>query len=64
MKILKTTKKSGYKEDEEVWVGKGLTGEPLVDSKRLEEDNVLSLMALADVERGEGRNVVVLEFQL
>ncbi|KAK3987661.1 hypothetical protein QBC44DRAFT_331024 [Cladorrhinum sp. PSN332] len=64
MRILKTTKESGYEEDEELWVGQGLTGEPLIDAKRLEEENVLSLMVLADEDGGHGRNVAVLDFQL
>ncbi|KAK4160180.1 hypothetical protein QBC43DRAFT_118588 [Cladorrhinum sp. PSN259] len=64
IRILQATKESEYKQDQEVWVGHGLTGEPLVDVKRLEEENVLSLMVLADEEAGQGRNVAVLDFQL
>jgi hypothetical protein len=70
MRIVKASKASGYASYDEVWAGHGLTGEPLVDSARLEHDNVLSVLVLAEekagaVGSGEGeRNVVVLDFQL
>ncbi|KAK4231654.1 hypothetical protein QBC38DRAFT_200953 [Podospora fimiseda] len=64
IRILKKTKENGYNKDEEVWVGRGLTGEPLIDVRRLEEENFLSLMVLVDGEEGKGRNVAVMDFQL
>jgi hypothetical protein len=65
MRILRATRASSYNNYEEVWLGKGLTGEPLVDTPRLEYDSVLSLFAKADAE-GEvtKKNVVILDFQL
>ncbi|KAK0624553.1 hypothetical protein B0T17DRAFT_492645 [Bombardia bombarda] len=65
MRILKASKDTEYAAYEEVWVGSGLTGEPLVDSARVEYDNVLSLFALADGNDGPNKkNVVVVDFQL
>jgi hypothetical protein len=65
MRILKASKESGYASYDEVWRGGRLTGEPLVDSARLEQDMVLSVMVLAEEEATPGkRNVVVLDFQL
>lgn len=65
MRILKATKSSGYSAYEEVWTGKGLTGEPLVDGPRLEAENVLSLFVRKDVDGPPGRrDVAVLDFQL
>lgn len=68
MRLLKASKMSGYTSYDEVWTGHGLTGEPLVDSARLEHDNVLSVLVLRE-EKAAGpserlRNVVVLDFQL
>lgn len=65
MRIMRATKESGYTNYEEVWARQGLSGEPLVDVPRLENDNVLSVFARQDVEGPGGkRNVVVLDFQL
>lgn len=69
MYIEKATKSSGYTAHEEIWSGEGLRGEPLVDLPRLENDNVLSLMVLADTKPSNDidpgtRNVVVLDFEL
>lgn len=65
MRILKASKASGYTSYDEVWMGHNLRGEPLVDSTRLDHDNVLSVLVLAE-ERGNAgeRNVAVLDFQL
>lgn len=65
MRVLKAPRTGGYATYERVWTGRGLVGEPLVDSARLERDNVLSLLVLAN-EDGDsaGRNVAVLDFQL
>lgn len=65
MRILKATKASGYETYEEVWEGKGITGEPLVDAPRLDGENVLSLFVRKDIADAEGkRNVAVLDFVL
>ncbi|KAK3299741.1 uncharacterized protein B0H64DRAFT_227 [Chaetomium fimeti] len=66
MRVLKASKASGYASYDEVWRGNKLTGEPLVDSARLEQDMVLSVMVLAEEEAtlSRKRNVVVLDFQL
>ncbi|KAK1763162.1 hypothetical protein QBC33DRAFT_460102 [Phialemonium atrogriseum] len=65
MYIVRATKASNYSVQEEVWVGRGLSGEPLVDVQRLEHDNVLSLFVRADVEgAAEKKNVVVMDFAL
>jgi hypothetical protein len=69
LRILKASKASGYAHYDEVWTGRNLTGEPLVDSARLGLDNVLSVLALAEkggqdgASRGE-RELAVLDFQL
>lgn len=67
MRILRSSKASGYSSYDEVWMGSGLTGEPLVDSGRLEHDNVLSVMVMmaedAKASRKK-RNLAVLDFQL
>ncbi|AEO69808.1 uncharacterized protein THITE_2120556 [Thermothielavioides terrestris NRRL 8126] len=65
LQILKASKAGGYSSYDEVWTGQGLTGEPLVDSARLEHDNVLSVLVLAEEKAAPGeRKVVVLDFQL
>ncbi|KAK3364681.1 hypothetical protein B0T25DRAFT_70976 [Lasiosphaeria hispida] len=65
IKIVKAAKSSGYATYEEVWTGHGFTGEPLIDSARLEHDNVLSVFIRGDVKGSAGKkNVVVLDFQL
>lgn len=65
MAILKATKASGYEAYEDVWVGHGITGEPLVDGPRLETENVLSLLVRRDSADAVGeRDVAVLDFVL
>ncbi|KAK0735264.1 hypothetical protein B0T26DRAFT_691320 [Lasiosphaeria miniovina] len=65
IRILKATKASGYSHYEKVWEGHGYTGEPLVDTARLEHDNVLSVFVRADVDGAtDKKNVVVLDFRL
>lgn len=65
MKILKSTKASGFDSYEEVWAGQGLTGEPLIDGPRLEEENILSVLVRRDdAEQRRERDVAVLDFQL
>ncbi|KAK4176351.1 hypothetical protein QBC36DRAFT_301188 [Triangularia setosa] len=68
MYIEKATISSGFAAHEVVWFGEGLWGEPLVDLARLENDNILSLMVLADTkpptQQSGSRNVVVLDFEL
>jgi len=65
MRILKTSKAGGYSSYDEVWVGRGLFGEPLVDSARLHNDNVLSLFVLrVDEDFPDKRNVVIMDFKL
>lgn len=58
LRILRATRASAYDGYEEVWVGTGLTGEPLVDGRRLDTDNVLSLFVRKE------RDVAVLDFQI
>lgn len=65
MRILQASRASGYSTYEEVWVGRGLTGEPLVDNARLEAENVLSLFVRQDdVGSMDKRDVAVLDFAL
>lgn len=65
MRILKATKATTYTDYEEVWVGRGLTGEPLIDGPRLEEENVLSVLVRRDVDgRRRERDTAVLDFRL
>jgi hypothetical protein len=62
---LKAAKPRGYAEYEDVWVGNGYSGEPLIDVPRLEKENVLSVLIGQDVEgSGDKRNVSVLDFTL
>ncbi|KAK3949392.1 hypothetical protein QBC32DRAFT_372828 [Pseudoneurospora amorphoporcata] len=73
MRILRATKDSGYTDYREVWKGDGLGGEPLVDSARLEYDNVLSVFARHDPvdsaghpaeHTAESQAVAILDFEL
>jgi hypothetical protein len=65
VKIFKSAKDNDYSHYEQVWAGKSLTGEPLVDTARLDEDNILSVFLRADIQSEEGaKNVVVLDFEL
>lgn len=70
MRILRATRNSGYTDYREVWRGDGLGGEPLVDSARLEYDNVLSVFARhdpvdsAEHPREESQAVAILDFEL
>lgn len=65
VRILKASKSSGYAEYEDVWVGNGFSGEPLIDGPRLASENVLSVLVGQDVEgSGSKKNVAVLDFAL
>ncbi|KAK4444152.1 hypothetical protein QBC34DRAFT_188154 [Podospora aff. communis PSN243] len=65
VKIVKSAKIDEYSRYEEVWAGNGLTGEPLVDTARLDEDDVLSVFLIADIQGEEmAKNVVVSDFEL
>ena len=64
LRILKASKKSNYSNYEEVWVGHGLSYEPLVDPTRLSQDGILSLFIRQDVAGTENKNVVVMDFQV
>ncbi len=66
LRILRATKASGYSGYDEVWTGRNLTGEPLVDSARLEHDHVLSVLVLRSEEKASAaeRKLAVLDFQL
>ncbi|KAI8961259.1 hypothetical protein F5Y11DRAFT_231737 [Daldinia sp. FL1419] len=67
--ILKASKTSDYSEYELVWQEKGFPPtEPLVDTTRLDHDNVLSVFTRSsnggDIESTPGVDVVVLDFKL
>jgi len=65
MRILVSRKASGYTKYEEVWSGTGLSGEPLVDVSRLEEDGVLSLFCRMNAdEDGTQKSVVIMDFDI
>lgn len=65
MRILKSTKATCFDSYEEVWAGRGLTGEPLIDVPRLEEDKILSVLVRRDGdEQRRERDVAVLDFRL
>ncbi|KAK1474242.1 hypothetical protein CABS01_15938 [Colletotrichum abscissum] len=65
LRILKSSKAKDYAESVEVWRGVGFMGEPLVDSKRLEEEDVLSIFAIAvSATSSKDRQVVVLDFHI
>lgn len=67
--ILKATKASGYSDYELAWQRDGFPPtEPLVDSTRLDYDNVLSVFTRAanggDMDSGARVDVVILDFRL
>ncbi|KAK0657977.1 hypothetical protein B0T16DRAFT_315354 [Cercophora newfieldiana] len=65
LRILRGTSATGFSAYDEVWAGKGLSGEPLIDMSRLEDDGTLSVFLRMDFPGSEKRkNVVVLDFQL
>lgn len=65
MRLLRASKASDYSIYEEVWVGRGITGEPLIDNARLEAENVLSLFVKQDgADSMDRRDVAVLDFAL
>jgi hypothetical protein len=66
LSILKASRDSKYSAYELVWRGSGFPPtEPLVDTTRLDYDNVLSIFTRANVdEKGDRKNVVVLDFIL
>ncbi|KAK3309351.1 uncharacterized protein B0T15DRAFT_389727 [Chaetomium strumarium] len=65
IQILKSSKAGGYSTYEEVWTGHGFSGEPLVDSARLDQDDVLSVLVLTKEKANAGeRKLAVLDFQL
>lgn len=65
IRILKAAKSGGYAEYEDVWVGNGLSGEPLIDGPRLAEENILSVLVGQDVEGSAGkRSLAVLDFMI
>ncbi|KAK4129840.1 hypothetical protein N657DRAFT_94334 [Parathielavia appendiculata] len=65
MRIVRASKATKYTSYNEVWTGRNLTGEPLVDASRLEHDNMLSVLALSEEEgASKRRKIVVLDFQL
>ncbi|KAK2597185.1 hypothetical protein N8I77_013046 [Diaporthe amygdali] len=65
IRILKAARSSGYAEYEDVWVGNGMSGEPLIDGPRLEKENVLSVLVAQDVEgMGGKRDLSVLDFSV
>lgn len=65
MRILKSTKATSFDSYEEVWAGQGLTGEPLIDKPRLDEENILSVLVRRDDdEQRRDRDVAVLDFRL
>ena len=63
--ILKAQKTNGYADYEEVWVGHGIVGEPLIDGPRLEKDNILSVFSRLNVADTAGvRKVAVFDFRI
>lgn len=65
LRILKSTRATSFNSYEEVWAGRGLTGEPLIDGPRLEGENILSVLVRGDgKEQRRERDVVVLDFRL
>lgn len=61
--ILRAKKEDEYAKYERIWQGEGLSGEPLVDNRRLSEgDGVLSVFTRRP--RGDEKDVVVLDFKL
>lgn len=63
MRILKARREGGYAAYEELWTGRGLSGEPLVDAARLDADGTLSLFVKRDVSKGK-RDIVIMDFQI
>lgn len=65
--LLKASKSDDYSTYELVWKGEGYPPtEPLIDTARLDYDNVLSVYTRAAVEgRSDAqKNVIVLDFEL
>lgn len=59
------TKASKYSAYEEVWVGHGLSYEPLIDVARLSQDGILSLFIRQDVDGStDQKDVVVMDFKV
>ncbi|KAK1671075.1 hypothetical protein BDP55DRAFT_754098 [Colletotrichum godetiae] len=64
IRILKSSKAKAYADAVEIWSGVGFIGEPLVDIKRLEEEDIMSIFAIAkSATSSEDRQVVVLDFR-
>ena len=63
MKLVSATARASYKDYAPIWEGTGLSGEPLVDTCRLEDDGILSLFTRKEDEDG-AKNVVVADFHI
>ncbi|OHF01652.1 hypothetical protein CORC01_03142 [Colletotrichum orchidophilum] len=65
LRILRSSKTKGYSDPIEIWNGVGFIGEPLVDTKRLEKEDILSIFIIAkSASSSEDRHVVVLDFHV
>jgi hypothetical protein len=63
--MLRSTKESRYISFDEIWYGQGFEGEPLVDSARIESDDILSIFTITkETMTTPLRNVVVLDFAM
>ena len=63
MSLMRATAEQSYRDYATVWEGSGLSGEPLVDTSRLNEDGTLSIYTLQDSDSAETKNVVVIDFR-
>ena len=65
LRILRSSKQSRYTHFEKVWDGVGFYGEPLVDSARLQREDILSVFVVTDSESSPSRrDVVVADFNI
>lgn len=60
LEIVQAKKEDGYSEFKQVWMGNGFDGEPLVDLRKLEAFNVLSVFTRTRNDDNGVSNVVVL----
>lgn len=65
VRIFLATKANNYATYEEIWIGHGLSYEPMVDTARLSQDGILSLFIRQDVDGLEDKkDIVVMDFKV
>ncbi len=65
IKILQATREGTYSNFEEIWYGYGFLGEPLVDTARIDTDDVLTVLTVSTCgDANKDRLVVALDFRV